>query len=139
MECSRNVDEHRCQRGGTVAREVREIDFAPHECVGANAVGRAELVVEYPQATLGKELDVLAGITGEMGWKHSPEYTAVKLTVDVDGSRLGTLDIPAGTVPPQTIKVDTSSLSSSEPHRVRFAITSDNPKEREFCFDARAY
>jgi hypothetical protein len=139
IDCSRNVDEFRCQRGGTVAREVREIDFAPYECVGANAVGRAELVVEYPSAVLGKELDVLAGVTGEMGWKHTPEYTAVKLTIDVDGQRLGVIDIPPGTVPPQKLTIDTSSLPSDAPHRVRFAVTSDNPKEREFCFDARSY
>ena len=139
VACARSGEEHRCPRGGAVARETREIDFAPHECVGANAVGRPELVIEYPEAILGKELRVLAGVTGEMGWKHTPEYTAVKLTVDIDGTQMGVIDIPPGTVPPQTLTVDTSSLPADQLHRVRFAVTSDNPKEREFCFDARSY
>jgi hypothetical protein len=122
-----------------VAPEVREIDFAPYECVGANAVGRPELVVEWPDAPLGKELDVLAGVTGEMGWKHTPEYTPVRLTVDIDGTRAGEILIPPGTVPPQKLSIDTTNRDQHQPHRVRFAVTSDNPKEREFCFDARAY
>ncbi len=139
MDCPRDGEEHHCPRGPTISREWREIDFAPYRCIGANALGRPELVVEYPDALLGQRLEVLAGVTGEMGWKHSAEYTPVKLTVDVDGKRLGELVITPGTVPPQRMHVDTSSLDLQAMHDVRFAVTSDNPKEREFCFDARAY
>ncbi|MBS2028316.1 MAG: hypothetical protein JST54_10460 [Deltaproteobacteria bacterium] len=137
MDCTLDGTTHRCGRAGNVAHEVREIDFAPYDCVGANPVGHNyPLIVDYPEATLGSKLHVMAAVTGEMGWRHGEGRTPVDFTVDIDGQRMGEIHIPVGTVPPQRSEIDTSKLDPKIPHDVRFSVVTENPKDREFCFDA---
>lgn len=139
IDCALDGTLHRCGRGPTVGHEWREIDFAPQRCVGANPVGRGiPLVVEYPDALLSGKLDVLAAVTGEMAWRHTPGLTPVDLAVAIDGQPVAQLTVPVGTVPPQKLAIDTSRFDPAQPHDVRFAVTTSNPQDREFCFDAQA-
>jgi len=139
IDCPRDGQHFQCGRGLTVGHEVREIQFTPYDCVGANPVGRdIPLVVDYPGALLGKTLRILAGVTGEMGWRHGEGQTPVTLSVSIDGQPQGTLTIPVGTVPPQHLSVDTSAFDPSRPHDVQFAVRTQNNKDREFCFDAQS-
>jgi hypothetical protein len=78
-------------------------------------------------------------VTGEMGWRHGPEYTPVTVAVSIDGQDSGRIEIPVGTVPLQKIELDTRTLDKTAPHEVRFSVVSASPKDREVCFDARAY
>ena len=137
IDCARDGERHDCGRGLSVAHEIREVQFAPHDCVGANPVGRdIPLVVDYPDALLANHLTVMAAVTGEMGWRHGEGQTPVDLTVEIDGQRAGALTIPVGTVPPQHLELDTARFDPKVPHDVRFAVATSNPKDREFCFDA---
>jgi hypothetical protein len=137
IDCPSDGTSHRCGRGPTVAREIREVEFAPHTCIGANPVGRGiPLVVDYPEAPLGKTLDVHAAVTGEMGWRHGEGRTPVTLDVAIDGQPQGQVEIAVGTVPLQSLTLDTSKFDPAQPHEVRFSVRTDNPKDREFCFDA---
>jgi hypothetical protein len=139
LSCTRDGEHHACPRGPTVQAEWREIDFAPYRCVGANPVGgNIPLVIEYPDALLGKSLQVMAAVTGEMGWRHGPGLTPVDLQIEIDGQPAGSVHIAVGTVPPQRISIDTQKLDPAQPHRVRFAVSTMNPQDREFCFDAQA-
>ena len=137
MDCTLDGTTHRCGRAGTVAHEIREIEFTPYDCVGANPVGRNfPLVVDYPDAILGTKLHVMAAVTGEMGWRHGEGRTPVDFNLEIDGQQMGAIHIPVGTVPPQRSEIDTSKLDPKVPHDVRFSVLTENPKDREFCFDA---
>lgn len=139
IPCPRDGQHHTCPRATTVQAEWREIDFAPYRCIGANPVGgNIPLDVDYPDALLGDSLTVSAAVTGEMGWRHGPGLTPVDLSVEIDGRLAGSIHIPVGTVPLQKLTIDTRALDHAQTHRVRFAVVTTNPQDREFCFDAQA-
>lgn len=136
--CTAEGMRHRCPGGRTLQAEWREIGFRSQRCISADPLGGAtKTVVLFRDVLLGRELDVWGAVTGEMGWRHDADLTPVRLEVAVDGQLAGVVEVRPGTVPAQHLKVDATRYGPGE-HALAFAISSANPRDREFCFDARA-
>ncbi|HEY3451856.1 MAG TPA: hypothetical protein VGK67_36195 [Myxococcales bacterium] len=137
--CPEHGGHHPCPRAGwiDVREEIKEIDSKPLRCLWAHPSHNDPLVIEYPEAPLGKALDVVGGIVGQIVYRVE-KYGTVKLAVKIDGKLMAEIDFPPGKPGEKRRSIDTSALAGT-PHRVQFEVSADNPDMRHFCFAAGAY
>ena len=137
--CPRNGERHPCPRAGwiNVGAEIKEIAFKPQRCLWAHPAGSEPLVVEYPDAPLGRTLEVMGGIVGQIVFRHE-HYTTLTLRVKIDDKLAAEIEFPPGEPGERRRSIDTALLAGTR-HRVQFEVTAPNPDMRHFCFDAGAY
>ena len=130
---------HPCPRAGwiNVGEEIKEIDSKPFRCLWAHPAGSEPLVVEYPDAPLGKTLDVVGGIVGQIVYRHE-SYGTLTLTVKIDGNLAASVEFPPGVPGERRRAIDTSAQAGGR-HLVQFEVSAPNPDMRHFCFAAEAY
>jgi hypothetical protein len=130
---------HPCPRAGwiNVGEEIKEIDSKPFRCLWAHPAGSEPLVVEYPDAPLGRTLDVVGGIVGQIVYRRE-SYGTLTLTVKIDGNLAASIEFPPGAPGERRRDIDTSALAGTR-HLVQFEVAAPNPDMRHFCFAAEAY
>ena len=137
--CPRVGKRHPCPRASwiDVGEEIKEIDSKPYRCLWAHPAGSDPLVVEYADAPLGRTLDVVGGIVGQIVYRHE-HYGPVTLRVKIDGKLQAEMEFPPGEPGARRRSIDTSALAGTR-HLVQFEVSAPNPDMRHFCFDAGAY
>lgn len=137
--CPERGGRHPCPRAGwiNVGEEIKEIDSKPLRCLWAHPAHNDPLVVEYADAPLGRTLDVVGGIVGQIVYRVE-KYGTVKLRVKIDGKLLAEIEFPPGQPGERRRSIDTSSWAGSR-RLVQFEVSADNPDMRHFCFAAGAY
>lgn len=137
--CPRSGKRHPCPRAGwiNVGEETKEIAFKPHRCLWAHPAGAEPLVVEYSEVPLGRTLDVMGGIVGQIAFRHE-QYKTTTLLVKVDDRVVAELDFPPGEPGERHRSIDTSAMARG-PHKVQFEVSAPDPSMRHFCFDAGVY
>ncbi|MGC4122675.1 MAG: hypothetical protein QM765_50510 [Myxococcales bacterium] len=137
--CPERNGRHPCPRAGwiNVGVEVKEIDSKPLRCLWAHPAHNDPLVIEYAGTVLGKSLDVVGGIVGQIVYRVE-KYGTVKLAVKIDGKLQAEIDFPPGKPGEKRRSIDTAALAGT-PHLVQFEVSADNPDMRHFCFAAGAY
>jgi len=137
--CPPVAGRHPCPRASwiNVGPEIKEIAFKPQRCLWAHPAGREPLVVEYPEVPLGRSLDVMGGIVGQIVFRRE-HYATVSLDVKIDGALAAQLDFPPGELGERRRSIDTAPFAGGL-HRVQFEISAPDPSMRHFCFDAGVY
>jgi hypothetical protein len=123
-----------CGDGTSLGPELLEIDTAPRNGLAVEPHERVTTVVEYPAATLGRELAVAAGLHNV--WQRKSGDGVVRMRVLVDGREIGT--VAAGSMTGWTVlRFPTPELAGRDA-KVRFEITVDKSHGRHFGFAAEA-
>jgi len=137
--CPERGGRHPCPRAGwiNVGAEIKEIDSKPLRCLWAHPAHHDPLVIEYPEAPLGRSLDVVGGIVGQIVYRVE-RYGTVKLAVKIDDRLQAELDFAPGKPGERRRSIDTSAFAGTA-HKVQFEVSADNPDMRHFCFAAGAY
>lgn len=137
--CPERGGRHPCPHAGwiNVGAETKEIDSKPFRCLWAHPTHNDPLVIEYPETPLGRSLDVVGGIVGQIVYRVE-KYGTVKLAVKIDDKLQGEMDFPPGKPGEKRRSFDTAALAGT-PHKVQFEVSADNPDMRHFCFAAGAY
>ncbi|MBI5549535.1 MAG: hypothetical protein HY901_37085 [Deltaproteobacteria bacterium] len=137
--CPERGGRHPCPRAGwiNVGEEIKEIDSKPLRCLWAHPAGNEPLVVEYADVPLGRTLDVVGGIVGQIVYRRE-RYGTTTLRVKIDGELAAELEFPPGEPGERRRSIDTSAKAGA-PRRVHFEVSAPNPDMRHFCFDAGVY
>ena len=132
--CPWQGDRFVCAAGGTVHRELVEVDTHLRTAVLAPPVPRAVLVIEWPAVPLGRELVLRAGLHDV--WARKLGHGTVQVDVWMDGQWVtgATIGNRSGWTP---IRIDTSARDGGKA-AVRLQITSPEPQLRHLAFAAEA-
>lgn len=136
LACAWQGDRFACPRGGTVRRELVEVDTRIREALLAPAPAdpSAVLAIEFPAVSLGRELVVMAGLHDVWARKYGRGTVNVEVWMDgqlVTGAAIGNR---SGWRP---IRVDTSARDG-QIAPVRVQISSREPAMRNLAFAAEA-
>ena len=132
--CPWQGDRFVCAAGGTVHRELVEVDTRLRTAVLAPPVSRAVLVVEWAAVPLGRELVLRAGLHDVWARKLGHGTVQVDVWMDgqwVTGARIGNR---SGWTP---VRIDTRARDGGRAD-VRLQITSSEPQLRHLAFAAEA-
>ena len=134
LPCPWQSDRFVCPRGGTVRRELVEVDTRIREALLAPAQAGAILAIEFPAAELGRELVLAAGLHDV--WARKYGRGTVNLEVWLAGRKLASATIGnrSGWHP---IRIDTRALDG-QTAPVRVQISSPEPAWRNLAFAAEA-
>jgi hypothetical protein len=134
MPCWLGQGRFQCGEGTSLGPELLEIDTAPRNGLAVEPHERTTTALEYPDATLGRELAVAAGLHNV--WLRKSGDGKVRMRVLVDGRELGAVE--ATSMSGWTLRrFDTSSLDGQHA-KLRFEITTDKAHGRHFGFAAEA-
>jgi hypothetical protein len=115
------------------AREVREVEYLPRECLVVKlSPGAPPLRVTFEDVPLGRTLRGHTGIVGEAALAGEEP---VRVAVDLDGARVAEVEEPAAVPGWHAFDIDTSS-HAGRAARVTFTISTDDPGPRPLCLDA---
>lgn len=131
---------HRCRHASWlyVAHELHEIEFLPRRCLWARPAGPVPLTIRYPAVPLGRALRIRGGNASQVAWRRNPGWAPVTLSVEVAGGKLGSLTVEVADGREHAMELDTSAWAGTA-QEVAFAVASDRPEERNFCFEASAW
>jgi hypothetical protein len=132
--CSWQTDRFTCGGGGSVHRELVEVDNRIRRALLAPPVGGSVLAVEFPAVTLGRTLVVAAGLHDT--WQRKVATGTVDLEVFVDGARRGRLILSTRSGW-STLAIDTAT-HDGRPASVRFELSSATPEHLMSAFAAEA-
>ncbi len=136
VPCPWSGDRFQCPDIGFnfVHLQTVEVDFTLHRALLVQPVGGAEVVVEYAEVPLGRELVIATGIHDV--WARKAGTGAVETRVTIAGT-------PAAAITTrnesgwQVTRVDTSKYDGRTVP-VRFVVTSPAPFQRQFALAAEA-
>ncbi|HVR64865.1 MAG TPA: hypothetical protein VMU50_23365 [Polyangia bacterium] len=117
-----------------VRRQTVEVDTHLHQALLAQPVAGSTVVIEFPAATLGREITLATGMNDV--WARKAARGTVDLQVAIDGhprDRVTTRNESGWLI----THVDTSAFAGKTV-AVRFEITSPAPYQRQFVFAAEA-
>jgi hypothetical protein len=136
--CEASQGGFRCPRGpwNYVAPEWHEFDFLARRCLWAHPVGPQPLEVHYSQVPLRHGLRGGFGLIGQAA--EVRQAAPVELAVDVDGSQAATLELSPGDPGWHAFELDLADLTPGS-HDIAFRVSTPNPSQRHFCFDADAF
>jgi hypothetical protein len=136
VRCEKQGDQHKCPgvAHNFVQPRILEMDTSLHRALLAQPVQNATVVVEYPQAKLGRELAVGAGLHN--AWYREAAGGTVWLRVLVGGKEVGKLESTNRSAW-RVARLDTSAWRG-QTALVRFEITSAKAHARLFGFAAEA-
>lgn len=134
IPCTATPDRFQCGAGGSLKPDLLEIDTSLRNGLAVEPIERATLVVSFPEATLGRELAVAAGLHSV--WLSKSGDGAVNLRVLVDGRELGNL-VSTSKSGWSRQAFDTSAFAGKAAN-VRFEITTDKAQARRLGFAAEA-
>ncbi|HEX2659609.1 MAG TPA: hypothetical protein VHU40_15100 [Polyangia bacterium] len=123
-----------CPGGGTVHRELVEVDTRIRRALLAPPVTGAILALEFPAVPLGRELVLAAGLHDVWARKYATGTVDVQLWIDGQPVRDASIGNRSGWAP---ITVDTSALAG-QTRAVRVQIASAQPNLRHLAFAAEA-
>ena len=132
--CPWQVDRFACPAGGSVHRELVEVDTRLRTALLAPPLSHAILVVEWPAVTLGRELVLRAGLHDVWARKLGRGTVQVDVWMDgqwVTGALIGNR---SGWAP---IRIDTSARDGGT-SAVRVQISARDPHLRHLAFAAEA-
>jgi hypothetical protein len=134
--CERQAQQIQCPgiSYNFVRSSILEIGGTLRQALYAQPVGGATVVVDYPAATLGREIAVGAGLHNV--WLRKVGAGTVVLRVRVDGREVGVLE-SGNRTGWKVARFDTAAFAGKTA-AVRFEITSSNPFSRHFGFAAEA-
>jgi len=132
--CPWQADRFVCAAGGTVHRELVEVDTRLRTALLAPPVARALLVIEWPAVPLGRELVFRAGLHDV--WARKLGRGTVQVDVWMDGQWVtgGIIGNRSGWAP---IRIDTSARDGGR-STVRVQISARDPHLRYLAFAAEA-
>ena len=136
VDCAKKADRIQCPDVGWnfVRRQTAEVDTRLHQALLAQPVAGSTVVIEFPAATLGREITLATGMSDV--WARKAARGTVDLTVAIDGhprEKVTTRNESGWLI----TRVDTSALAGKT-GAVRFEITSPAPYQRQFVFAAEA-
>jgi len=123
-----------CPSGGTVHRELVEVDTRIRRALLAPPVPGAILAVEFPAVPLGRELVLAAGLHDVWARKYATGTVNVEVWIDGQPARSTTIGNRSGW---SQLTVDTSA-SAGQTRAVRVQIASAQPHLRHLAFAAEA-
>jgi len=134
MACPWQADRFVCAAGGTVHRELVEVDTRLRTALLAPPVAHAVLVVEWPAVPLGRELVFRAGLHDV--WARKLGHGTVQVDVWMDGQWVtgAIIGNRSGWAP---IRIDTSARDGGT-STVRVQISARDPHLRHLAFAAEA-
>ena len=127
-------DRFACPGGGSVRRELVEVDTRIREALLAPPPAGAILAIEFPEVTLGRELIVTAGLHDVWARKYGRGTVNVEVWVAGRPAASATIGNRSGWHP---IHVDTSTRDG-QTGSVRVQISSPDPSLRNLAFAAEA-
>ena len=136
--CTATPGGFRCPRGtwNYVQPEWHEFDFLPRRCLWAHPVGIQPVEIRYSQIPLRHGVRGGFGLIGQVA--ELRQAAPVDLAIDVDGSPAAILELSPGDPGWHPFELDLPDLAPGS-HDVAFRVTSPNPSQRHFCFDADAF
>ena len=136
LPCPWQGDRFACPRGGTVRRELVEVDTRIREALLAPPPGGAGVVlaIEFPEVTLGRELVVTAGLHDV--WARKYGRGTVHVEVWLGGRPVASASI-GNRSGWQPIRIDTSARDG-QTAPVRVQVSSPDPALRHLAFAAEA-
>lgn len=132
--CPWQVDRFVCPAGGSVHRELVEVDTRIRAALLAPPLPHAVLVIEWPQVALGRELIFRAGLHDV--WARKLGRGTVQVDVWMDGQWVtgAVIGNRSGWAP---IRIDTSARDGGTA-AVRVQISARDPHLRHLAFAAEA-
>ena len=132
--CPWQADRFVCAAGGTVHRELVEVDTRIRSALLAPPLSHAILAIEWPQVTLGRELVLRAGLHDV--WARKLGRGTVQVDVWMDGQWVtgAVIGNRSGWAP---IRIDTSARDGGT-SVVRVQISARDPHLRHLAFAAEA-
>jgi len=140
LPCPWQGDRFGCPRGGTVRRELVEVDTRIRGALLAPPPGGAGpgpvpiLAIEFPEVTLGRELVVTAGLHDVWARKYGRGTVNVEVWLGDRPVTSATIGNRSGWHP---IRIDTSARDG-QTAPVRVQISSPEPALRNLAFAAEA-
>ena len=140
LPCPWQGDRFACPRGGTVHRELVEVDTRIREALLAPAIGGVGagappiLAIEFPEVTLGRELVVTAGLHDVWARKYGRGTVNVEVWLGDRPASSATIGNRSGW---HAIRIDTSARDG-QTAPVRVQISSPDPALRNLAFAAEA-
>jgi len=123
-----------CASGGSVHRELVEVDTRIRRGLLAPPVTGAILAIEFPAVPLGRELVLAAGLHDVWARKYANGTVNVEVWIDGQPVRNATIGNRSGW---QSLTVDTSARAG-QTRPVRVQIASPQPNLRHLAFAAEA-
>lgn len=132
--CPWQADRFVCAAGGTVHRELVEVDTRIRRALLAPPLSHAILVIEWPQVALGRELVLRAGLHDV--WARKLGRGTVQVDVWMDGQWVtgAVIGNRSGWAP---IRIDTTARDGGTAV-VRVQISARDPQLRHLAFAAEA-
>lgn len=127
-------DRFACPGGGSVRRELVEVDTRIREALLAPPVAGAILAIEFPEVALGRELIVTAGLHDVWARKYGRGTVNVEVWVAGQPAASATIGNRSGWHP---IRIETAARDG-QTASVRVQISSPDPSLRNLAFAAEA-
>lgn len=118
--------------------EWHEVRYEPRRCLYMHPPGGASrLVAEFPQASLGREAILEAGVIWEHAVKKGGRITATTVALEdpSTGERLAEVVLPPGREGFERARVS----GDGRRRALRIAVSSPNPDARQICVDFTAF
>ena len=132
--CPWQGDRFACPSGGTVHRELVEVDTRIRRALLAPPVAGAILAVEWAAVPLGRELVLAVGLHDVWARKYATGTVNVEVWIDGQPARNTTVGNRSGWA---ELTVDTAA-SAGQTRAVRVQIASAHPNLRHLAFAAEA-